>query len=109
MNHVWEFHGIADEENRQVVADQVVVPIFGVELYCKTPGIPHSVGRSSEWDYCRESDEHGSLLLWVLKEFCTSMFCHALVDLEISVGTCAFCMDDTLGNPFPVKVCKLLN
>ena len=38
MNHIGELYGIPDEKHGEIISDQVVVAILGIELYGKAPG-----------------------------------------------------------------------
>lgn len=109
MYHIWEFDGVSDEEDWQIVSDQIIVSVFGVEFYCKPSGIAGCVGRSSCTDNCRETHKNRRLLLGVLKEFRASILCHALENLEVAVGTGTFGVNYALGDAFAVEVGEFLN
>jgi len=44
MDEVWELHGVAHEKNRRVVAHQIPVALFGVELESKTAHVAPGIG-----------------------------------------------------------------
>ena len=109
MYHIWEFDGVSDEEDRQIVAYQIVVSVFGVELDGKTSWIASRIGRSSCTHHRRETDEDICLFLRVLEEFRASVFCHALVHLEVAVRAGTFSVNHTLRNALTVEVRELLD
>ena len=104
MYHIWEFDGVTDEEDWQIVSDQIIVAVFGVEFYCKPSGIAGCVGRPSGTHYGGKADEDRGLFLGVLEKLCTRIFCHALVRLEVAVGASTFSVHYALGDSFAVKV-----
>jgi hypothetical protein len=46
MDEVRELRGVADEEDRRVIPDQVVVALLGVELQREAARVAHGVGRA---------------------------------------------------------------
>jgi len=109
MYHIWEFDGVSDEEDWQIVSDQIIVSVFGVEFYCKPSGIASRICGTSCTNNSREADEHRRLLLRVLKEFCASILCHTPVHLEVSVGTGTFSVNDALRDAFAVEVSEFFD
>lgn len=109
MYHIGEFDGVTDEEDGQIVSDQIIVPVFGVEFYCKPSRVAGCVGRSSCTDNCRETHKNRRLLLGVLKEFRVSILCHALGNLEVTMSPRTFGVNDALGDAFAVKVSEFFN
>ena len=109
MYHIWEFDGVTDEEDWQIVSNQVIVPVFGVEFYCKPSGISGCVGRPSGTHYGGKTHEDRRLLLWILKEFGASIFCHALENLEVAMCTSPFGVDYPLWDALTVEMCEFLD
>lgn len=54
MNDIGELHGILDEEDGNVVANNVPVTLLGVELDRKAADISNGVGTASASQHCRE-------------------------------------------------------
>ena len=109
MNHIWELNSVPDEKYGEIVANQVVVAILGVELDGKAAGISYCVRRAPPSSDSRKPHEHGGLFLGVLKEFSLGIGLHAIINLKVAVCSRSFGMDNPLGNAFPVKMSHLLN
>jgi len=92
------------EEDGHIVADQVVVPFFGVELDGKAPGIASGVGGSPCPDHDGEADKDRRLLCRVLKEAGFGVLRHAFVHLEVAMGAGAHGVNDALRDTLTVKV-----
>ena len=58
VDEVGELEGVADEEDRGVVAHQVVVAVLGVELDREAPRVAHGFGRTPAAGHGREAHEH---------------------------------------------------
>ena len=58
VDEVLELGGITDEEHRRVVADQVAVSVFGVELERKSPRVTDRVGVAELAGDGGEAQEH---------------------------------------------------
>jgi hypothetical protein len=109
MHHVRELDSVSNEEHWQIIAYQIVVPVFGVELRRKTPRIACRISRSSGAYHSGETDENRCFLLRVLKEFRAGVLRHTLIDLEVAMGTGALGVHYTLWNALTVEVRKFLN
>src|SRR5450759_4412239 len=55
MDEVGELRRVADEKDRGIVADHVVVAVLGVELERKTARVTSGVGRAQLTGDCREA------------------------------------------------------
>jgi hypothetical protein len=62
MVEVGEFQGIADEEDRRVVADEIPIAFLGVELHRKAANVTLGIGRAAFARHRREAGEHLGLL-----------------------------------------------
>ncbi|MNN25317.1 hypothetical protein D3C81_1387870 [compost metagenome] len=62
MNKVREFNSITDEEYRCVVANQIIVPFFGIEFHRKSSWIAYRIRRTQFTGYGGETDEQWSAL-----------------------------------------------
>ena len=67
MNQVRELDRILDEKHRDVVADDIPVALFGVELDREAAYVPRQIGGSFVARNRRESHEGGGLLAGPLK------------------------------------------
>ena len=113
VHHVREFHRVADEKHFQVVADQVPVSVFGVELRGEASRIAQRLGRVSAVDDRREPNEDRRALSLLLKKLGTRVLADRLVakcavGFEEPVGASAAGMDDALGDPLAVEMGDLL-
>jgi hypothetical protein len=86
VNQIGELDRVLDEEDGHVVADEVEVTLFGVELDGEAANVADGVGRTARTDDRRESHEHRRLDRRVLQEPGTGVLAHRLVDLEVAVG-----------------------
>jgi hypothetical protein len=57
MNYVWKLHRVLYEEDRNVVADDVPIALFGVELDGETADIANSVSGTTTTEDSREAQE----------------------------------------------------
>jgi hypothetical protein len=67
MNDVRELDGIADEENGQVVADEVPVAVFRIELHGKASRIARHFRGVTAADHVGEADGERRLLAGLLE------------------------------------------
>jgi len=104
VDEVGELDRVLDEEDGDVVADEVPVPLLGVELGGEAPDVPGQVGRALAAGDGREPDEDGGLLPLALEEVGPGDVGERVVVLEIAVGPEASGVDDPLGDPLVVEV-----
>jgi hypothetical protein len=88
MDEILELGGIPDEEDRRVVADEVVVAFVGVELDGEPPGVADGVGAAEFTGNRGEAHEQVGPLAG-LEEVGLAVLGHVLGDLEEPVGTAA--------------------
>ena len=69
VNDVGELDRIADEEHREVIADQIPVAILGIELDRKASRIAGDFRRVAAADDGREADRQRGLLARLLENF----------------------------------------
>ena len=100
---------VADEEDRRVVADQVVVALVGIELEGEAARIAHGVGRPLVARHGGEAGEHRRALADPGQEARPGEPRHVLGDLEEAVGAAALGVDDALGHALAVEVLQLLD
>ena len=68
VDEVTELERITDEEDRRIVAHQVPIAFFGVELDCKATYIAFGIGRAAFTGDDREAHKHLSLLVYLREE-----------------------------------------
>src|SRR5258708_924700 len=99
VNKVTELERILDEEDWGVVADQIPVALFCVELDGEAARIAFAVGRTLFATHCRKTDEHRRRLAGFFEELSTGPFPHVGVGADkMAMGSRALGMDDALGN-----------
>ena len=108
VNEVRELHGIANKEDRRIVADHVEVALFGVELQGKAAYIAPGVRGAKLASNRRETGQHLGLLAR-LEEVGLRVGGNILKNLERAESARALRVRATLGNALAVEACKLLN
>src|SRR5688572_13023057 len=103
MDDVGELDGVADEEDREVVADQVPITVLGVELDREAARIARRFRTIAAADDGREADRQRSLLAGFLEQLGAGVFGSGFVadlagNLKFAVADEAARMDDPLGD-----------
>ena len=62
MDHVWEGHAVTEEKDWEVAPNKVIVPLFRVEFYGESPGVPQVFGGPFAVDCGGESGNDGGLV-----------------------------------------------
>jgi hypothetical protein len=106
-DEIREFHGIADEEDRRVVADQIPVAFLGVELEREAAHVPLGVGRPMLARNGREAQQRLRLGAG-LEHLGPRVFRDVAGDGQRAVGRGSLRMDHALGDPLAVLVRELL-
>jgi hypothetical protein len=109
VDHVGELDRVADEEHRQVVADEVPVAVLGAELDREAARVAGDVGRVAAADDRGEADGDRGALALLLEELGARVVRGRLVAdrpvrLEEAVGDEPAGVDDALGDPLAVEV-----
>ena len=104
VDEVGELDRVADEEHGRVVADEVVVPLFGVELEREATRVAHRVGTAELAGDGRDAREHRRALADMGQEGRARPLRHVLGHLEEAVRPGALGMDDALGHALAVEV-----
>ncbi|EMR02453.1 hypothetical protein ADICEAN_02439 [Cesiribacter andamanensis AMV16] len=86
MHKINELDAILDKEYRHVVAYQVVIAFLGIELCCKTPHIPHRIGRASGAHNGREAHKDGCLYRGIGEKLGLGILSHGFIGLKIAMG-----------------------
>ena len=108
VDQVGELDRVLDEEDGDVVADEVPVPLLGVELHREAADVAGEVGRALAAGDGGEADEDGRLLALALEEVGAGDVGERPVVLEVAVGPVAAGVDDPLGDALVVEVEDLL-
>ncbi len=108
VDEVGELDGVADEEHRGVVADEVVVALFGVELQREAAGVAHRVGGAEVAGHGREAQEGLGLLAHLGEEVRLGVLRDVGGHGEGAVGAGAAGVDHALGDALAVEVRELL-
>ncbi len=108
MHQVRELHRILDEEYRDVVADQVPVAFFGIELDGKAAHITRGVHRAGAAGHGGEAGEYRCLDPDLGQHPRAGVPGQRMGQFEVPMGTAAAGMHDALGNAFMVEVGDLL-
>ena len=109
MDEVLKFLRIADEENRRIVADQIVVAFLGVELECEAAGIADGICRSRFLGDRGKPCQHGRALAFLAQKIGFAPRRHVLGDLEEAVSASTLGVNHTFGDPFTVELSHLLD
>lgn len=109
MNHVRKLEAIADEEDREVVSHKVEVTLSSVEFHSETSGIPEGFRAATFVDNSGETDDERGLNSRGSEEIGTCEVRNVMRDFKETLCASSTSVDNTFGDPFPVKVCKLLH
>jgi hypothetical protein len=113
VDDVRELDRVADEEHREVVADEIPVAVLRVELDGESPRVARDFGRIPAADHGRKADGERGLLAGLLEEPGTRVPRRRLVpDLarrhEITVRHEPAGVDHPLRDPLAIEVADLL-
>jgi hypothetical protein len=108
VDQVGKLDGVLDEEDRDIVPDEVEIPLLRVELDGEAADVTREVARSTGARHRREANEDGRPERGILKELGLGVPRERLVDLEVAMGARAAGMDHALGNPLVIEVGDLL-
>ena len=108
VDEVGELQRIADEEDRSVVPDQVVVPVLRVELEGEATRVAHRVGRPPAPGHGGEAEEGLGLLADLTEEARPRPSGHICGDLEFAIGGRSVGVYDPLGDALAVEAGELL-
>ena len=107
-DEVLELHRVADEEDRRVVADHVVVALGRIELQREAAGVAPRVGAAALAGHGREAGEHLGLDAG-LEQGRAGVGAHVLGRLEHAEGARPLGVRLALGNALAVEVGHLLD
>ncbi|MNF77545.1 hypothetical protein D3C84_596950 [compost metagenome] len=109
VDKVREFQRITNEEYGRVIADNVPVAFFGVELQGKAAGVTLSVSRTTLTTYSGETQKRRSLLAYSLEQLGAGVLSDITRHGEGPVGARAFGMHTAFRDVFAVEVGELLD
>src|SRR5580658_370871 len=104
MDEIWEFDGILNEEDGNVISDQIPVSFLRVKLHRKPAYVPRRVHRTSTACDGGQSCKDGRLLTNLGEYSGGGVFLDRRGQLEISMHTCSSCVNDTFGNTLVIKM-----
>src|SRR3984957_15486558 len=108
MDEIWEFDGILNEKDRNIIPHQVPVSFFRVKLYRKSAYVPRRVHRTCAPCNGRQSCEDRRLLPDLGEYSGSCVFLERRGQLEISMRTCSSCVNYTFRNTLVIKMRDLL-
>jgi hypothetical protein len=113
VDHVGELDRVADEEDREIVADQVPVTVLGVELDREAARVARDLARVAPADDGREADRERRLLDRLLEELGAGVLRGRRVadlagGLKLTVADEAARVHNALGDALAVEVAHLL-
>ena len=109
MDEVRELHRVADEEDRRVVADHVVVALFGVELHGEAAHVPVRVGVALLAGHRRQPGEERRSLADLVEEGGLGPLGDVGGHLEVAEGATALDVVDAVGDALADEVGELLD
>jgi hypothetical protein len=109
MNHVGKLDGVADEEDREIVADEIPVPVLGVELHREATRIAGDLGGIAPTDHSREPDRERRLLAGLLEQLRARVprgrrVADLARHLEFAIADEAAGVDDALGDALSIEM-----
>lgn len=108
VNEIRELQRVLDEKYRYVVADNIPVTLFSVELDRKAANISHSVSRATATQHCTEAQEDRGVSGCVRQNAGVGVFGKALMHLERSESTSAAGVHDSFWDSLMVEAVDLL-
>ena len=108
VDQVGKLDGVLDEEDRDVVADDVPVALFGIKLDGKAAHVARQVGRALVARHGREAHEGRGLFAGALEDIGRADLGQAVVKLEMAMCAVAARVDDPLGDALMIEMEDLL-
>ena len=104
MVQIRKLQRIAQEEHRRVIARQIPIALFGIELDGKTANIALGVGCAAFACHGRKAHEQIGLFAHLAKDFGAGVFGNIVRDRECAVSARAFGMHAAFRNHLAVKM-----
>jgi len=108
MNQVGEFHRILNKKNRNIVANDVPVALFGVELDSKTPHIARHVRRTLAARHSGKSHKGRGFFALALEDIGAGDVLEGIVGFKIAMGAVTPGMYYPFGDSLMVKMKDLV-
>ena len=108
MDEIGKLYRILDEEHRNVIANQIPIALFRVELHRKSPHVARSIDRAGTSRHGGEAREKRRFLPFALEDVGGCEVRKRLVRLEKTVGRRAARVNDTFRNTLVIEVKNLL-
>src|ERR1035437_9246026 len=109
VDEVGELERIANEKDRRVVADEVIVALLRIKLDREAARIARRVGRALLARHGREADEELGAFARGLEKFRLGPLRYVRSDLEITVSPRTFGVDHAFGDAFAAEVGELFD
>src|SRR5690554_5011183 len=104
MDKIWKFDSITDKERRRIVAHQIPISVFGIELHRKSTRVTLGIGSTTRASDRGEAGEQVRALAYLRHHFHFGPFDHVGVgDFEVPMSAGTDRMHHSLRNPFTVK------
>src|SRR3546814_862441 len=104
VDEIWELHRVLDEEDRDIVADEIPITGFGVELDRKAAHVTRRVDRSGAAGDGREANEDRTTRPFLLEDRRLGQFGNRPGAFEHAVRARPARMDDAFGNVLMVEM-----
>ena len=104
MDEIGKLDGVLDEENRDVVADEVPIALFGIELHGKPAHVTRCIDRARAAGDRREPGEDRHLLALALEQISARQVGERLIGLKEPMRRGASGVNDPLRNPLVIEV-----
>jgi hypothetical protein len=108
MDEVRKLDGILNKEDRNVVSDEIPIPLLRVELDSETSDVAGRVDRAGASGYRRDSREQGRLYAHLAQDLGACVFRQRLLELEESVRARSTRVHNPLGNALMIEVVDFL-
>ena len=108
VDQVGELHRILDEEDRDVVADQIIDALIGVELHGEAAHVTRQVGAAPRTGHCAEAHENRRAARRIVEKTGLGPLGQWLIDLEVTMRTGPTRVHHPLGYPLMIEVHDLI-
>jgi len=106
MNEMGEFGRVSNEEHRGVVEDPIPISFVGPKLDRKPTGITSGIGRSRLASHGGEPNSGADLFADRTEKRLRCDVTEVMGYFEVTVGSSALSMDDSLRDPFTIEMRK---
>lgn len=103
VDNIGKFNGVLNEEYGYVVSHNIPIPLFCIELNCKTTHITYGICRTTGSENRGKTDKNRSCAAGVVENACRGELGDSFVELEVAVGAGTSGVDNTLWYPLMVN------